>query len=179
MTSHWTTKNQYIGCYFDALDDRAMDFRYKDITGRNSNGRCIRDCSSIGSVFAGTSARNECFCSKSYHHGTHDTKPDECLANCQNNDAETCGGDWRLQIYSVCPIGKYRGAGEAVVDGKPNCESECHCDLLPCFYFNGTCTDGCAIGWKGDACNERGSVQDKLVAHKCIFINMVKNKSKL
>ncbi|ELT93053.1 hypothetical protein CAPTEDRAFT_216684, partial [Capitella teleta] len=59
-----------------------------------------------------------------------------------------------------CPIGKYKGAGELWIDGKPNCESDCHCNELPCLYFNGTCTDGCTIGWRGDACNKRDGNHD-------------------
>ncbi|ELU08794.1 hypothetical protein CAPTEDRAFT_204673 [Capitella teleta] len=59
-------------------------------------------------------------------------------------------------VEIVCPTGKNKGAGDPVIDKKPNCENECHCnDELPCLYSNGTCADGCATGWRGDACNER------------------------
>ncbi|ELU08583.1 hypothetical protein CAPTEDRAFT_209240, partial [Capitella teleta] len=100
-------------------------------------------------------AANECHCGNNYDYDMYGSEPDECTLGCHDNHWETCGGELRLQIYSVCPIGKYKGAGEAVIDGKPNCESQCHCHELPCFYFNGTCTDGCARGWRGDVCNER------------------------
>ncbi|ELT98732.1 hypothetical protein CAPTEDRAFT_198562, partial [Capitella teleta] len=100
-------------------------------------------------------ARNECFCGNNYDYDRHGERQNDCSSPCQNNNNETCGGDWRIQIYSVCPTGKYRGAGSVLIDNKPNCENECHCRALPCLYLNGTCTDGCAIGWKGDACNER------------------------
>ncbi|ELU01300.1 hypothetical protein CAPTEDRAFT_202359, partial [Capitella teleta] len=100
-------------------------------------------------------AGNECHCGKNYDYHRHGSEPDDCILGCHDNPWETCGGELRLQLYSVCSIGKYKGVGEAFIDGKPNCESECHCHELPCFYINGTCTDGCATGWKGDACNER------------------------
>ncbi|ELU08192.1 hypothetical protein CAPTEDRAFT_209122 [Capitella teleta] len=99
-------------------------------------------------------AGDECHCGNNYNYDRHGSKPDHCTLGCQGNTAETCGGHWRLQLYSVCPIGKYKGVGEAVIGDKPNCESECHCNKLPCFYLNGTCTDGCATGWKGHACNQ-------------------------
>ncbi|ELT88453.1 hypothetical protein CAPTEDRAFT_188615, partial [Capitella teleta] len=98
---------------------------------------------------------NECYCGDTYDRNAK--RDDRCLKRCENNSSvsETCGGDWRLQMYSVCPTGKYKGAGDALIGNETNCENECHCKALPCFYLNGTCTDGCAIGWKGDACNER------------------------
>ncbi|ELU15591.1 hypothetical protein CAPTEDRAFT_210655 [Capitella teleta] len=153
---HGGFEDQYIGCFLDK-DDRALEsIAYKDRTQTNSNGRCIRECSSRGFMFAGTQVGHECHCGNNNDYKKHGSKPKDCTLGCQGNTAETCGGNWRLQIYSVCPIGKYKGAGEAVIDGKPNCESECHCKALPCLYLNGICTDGCAIGWKEDACNERG-----------------------
>ncbi|ELU04847.1 hypothetical protein CAPTEDRAFT_198510 [Capitella teleta] len=151
---------QYVGCYRDKYEpNRALELlAYKDEkngSGVNSNGRCIRECSRLGFTFAGTEARNECFCGNNYDYDRHGERQNDCSSACQNNNNETCGGSWRIQIYSVCPTGKYKGAGGVLTDNKPNCGNECHCRALPCLYLNGTCTDGCAIGWRGDACNER------------------------
>ncbi|ELT96355.1 hypothetical protein CAPTEDRAFT_212063 [Capitella teleta] len=60
-----------------------------------------------------------------------------------------------MLVVAVCPTGKYKGEGDPVINDEPNCENECHCKALPCLYSNGRCRDGCATGWKGDACNER------------------------
>ncbi|ELU16656.1 hypothetical protein CAPTEDRAFT_216275, partial [Capitella teleta] len=57
-----------------------------------------------------------------------------------------CGNRYdydRHGLKSVCPSGKYKGEGDPVINDKPNCENECHCeDELPCFFTNGTCKDG-------------------------------------
>ncbi|ELU03780.1 hypothetical protein CAPTEDRAFT_195285, partial [Capitella teleta] len=149
--------DRYMGCYADEYE-RALQieaYNYSSIAGIYSNGRCIRECSGRGYTFAGTEASYECFCGNNYDYGRHGQTQGDCIRLCQRNDAETCGGNWHIQIYSVCPTGKYNGTGDAVINDKPNCENECHCKALPCVYTNGTCPDGCDIGWKGDACNER------------------------
>ncbi|ELT94460.1 hypothetical protein CAPTEDRAFT_213477 [Capitella teleta] len=98
----------------------------------------------------------ECYCGNRYDYDRHGLKPSGCTSNCRGNTGETCGGQWRIQIYSVCPTGKYKGAGDPVINDEPNCENECHCDgELPCFFTNGTCKDKCATGWRGITCNER------------------------
>ncbi|ELU18633.1 hypothetical protein CAPTEDRAFT_209188 [Capitella teleta] len=99
---------RYKGCYIDR-PNRALTLRvYKDSSenGVNSNGRCIRDCANRGFTFAGTSASNECHCGNNYDYDKHDPRENECYTRCRNNPSETCGGDWRLQIYSgrsQCP----------------------------------------------------------------------------
>ncbi|ELU13918.1 hypothetical protein CAPTEDRAFT_212553 [Capitella teleta] len=71
-------------------------------------------------------------------------------------------------ICSMCPTGKYKGEGNAVIDDKPNCKNECHCKALPCLYLNGQCTDGCAVGWRGEACNERDcEIENGGCKHQC------------
>ncbi|ELT96329.1 hypothetical protein CAPTEDRAFT_200628 [Capitella teleta] len=91
-----------------------------------------------------------CYCGNNYDYNRHGHTPDNCKAECSMNTDETCGGtSW------VCPTGKYKGEGDAVIDDKPNCKNECHCKALPCLYLNGQCRDGCAVGWRGEACNER------------------------
>ncbi|ELU05433.1 hypothetical protein CAPTEDRAFT_191203, partial [Capitella teleta] len=101
-------------------------------------------------------ASRECWCGNRYDYDRHGLTPNECTRDCTGSTNETCGGDWHIQIYSVCPTGKYKGEGDPVINDEPNCENECHCDAeLPCFFTNGTCKDGCAIGWRGITCNER------------------------
>ncbi|ELU16874.1 hypothetical protein CAPTEDRAFT_189199 [Capitella teleta] len=163
---HGSFEDQYMGCYQDSVD-RALEFRqYKLYTGTNSNGKCIRECK----------AGNECYCGSRYDYGRLGLRQNECSIRCLRNIEETCGGNWFIQIYSVCPTGKYKGAGDAVINDKPNCENECHCKALPCLYSNGRCTDGCATGWKGHACNERDvaecegarGIDYNQDCHKCI-----------
>lgn len=49
-----------------------------------------------------------------------------------------------LNIYSVCPGGKYGH----------ECTGECgFCqDGKPCDHVSGICTNGCKDGWSGDKC---------------------------
>ncbi|ELU07529.1 hypothetical protein CAPTEDRAFT_208149, partial [Capitella teleta] len=113
-------------------------------------------------------AGTECHCGNNCDYDRHGLTPDECNRMCSNYADETCGGHWRLQTYSVCPTGKYKGAGDPVINDKPNCENECHCTELPCLYIEGTCTDGCAIGWRGITCNERDcKVENGGCQHQC------------
>ncbi|ELU03474.1 hypothetical protein CAPTEDRAFT_200995 [Capitella teleta] len=71
-------------------------------------------------------------------------------------------------IMVVCPTGRYKGEGDPVINGEPNCENECHCKALPCLFTNGTCKDGCAIGWRGITCNERDcGVENGGCHHQC------------
>ncbi|ELU13777.1 hypothetical protein CAPTEDRAFT_185097 [Capitella teleta] len=113
-------------------------------------------------------AGTECFCGNNYDYDRHGLTPDDCTRECRNYASETCGGDWRSQTYSVCPTGKYKGEGDPVINDEPNCENECHCTELPCFYINGTCTDGCAIGWRAHNCNERDcEVENGGCQHQC------------
>ncbi|ELU11699.1 hypothetical protein CAPTEDRAFT_211817, partial [Capitella teleta] len=73
-----------------------------------------------------------------------------------------------MLVVAVCPTGKYKGVGDPVINDEPNCENECHCTELQCVYINGTCIDGCGIGWKGDVCNERDcEVENGGCQHQC------------
>ncbi|ELU16278.1 hypothetical protein CAPTEDRAFT_209067 [Capitella teleta] len=150
----------------DALSTRA----YKDYYGASSNGRCIRECAHRGFTFAGTTATNECHCGNNYDYHRYGERKSSCSNVCKNNIAETCGGDWNIQIYSVCPTGKYKGTGDAFINNTLNCENECHCKSLPCLNFNGRCKDGCATGWSGRSCNRIGedcSVNNGGCQHHC------------
>ncbi|ELU06953.1 hypothetical protein CAPTEDRAFT_224633 [Capitella teleta] len=163
--------DRYKGCYIDRAT-RSLEVGVHTETNYgtswNSNGKCIRYCSGRGYTFAGTEGEYACYCGNNYNYARFGPRPNGCSYNCRGNPTETCGGLWRIQIYSVCLTGKYKGAGDPVIDNKPNCENECHCKSLPCLYSNGTCTDGCATGWKGDACNERDcSVGNGRCQHQC------------
>jgi hypothetical protein len=115
----------------------------------------------------------DCYCGNNYDYDRYNATPNECTLPCNGNSKQTCGGDLRIQIYSgrnvhctpldcllviaVCPTGKYILEGEeSVNNSRPNCNGECHCKSLPCLIRNGKCKDGCATGWRGDACNVTG-----------------------
>ncbi|ELT92037.1 hypothetical protein CAPTEDRAFT_205513 [Capitella teleta] len=162
-------EDQYLGCYRSGdRNDRALNVsQYSiqrfEIWKANSNSGCIRECGKHGFTFAGTEDGNECYCDNRYDYGRYGRSQHSCRTQCIRNNDETCGGDHYFQIYSVCPTGKYEGTGNV-----PNCENECHCKVLPCFYINGTCQDGCAAGWKGDACNANCKVNNGRCQHQCI-----------
>ncbi|ELU12231.1 hypothetical protein CAPTEDRAFT_199909 [Capitella teleta] len=164
--------DRYKGCYEDKIEDgrRALEIlAYKvDGNGVNSNGICLGNCSRSEYTFAGTQAGTECWCGNNYDYDRYGPYPEECTRECRNHANETCGGNWRSQTYSVCPTGKYKGEGNPVINDEPNCQNECHCTELPCLYIEGTCTDGCAIGWRADDCNERDcEVENGGCQHQC------------
>ncbi|ELT87816.1 hypothetical protein CAPTEDRAFT_210861, partial [Capitella teleta] len=142
---------RYKGCYEDA-QTRALTLKaYKDSSenGVNSNGRCIRECANRGFTFAGTSTSNECHCGNNYDYEKHGKKAGTCTRKCHNNPSETCGGDWRLQIYSD------------VIECKGVKGKDYHEDCHKCLNTAGSYTCNCTGGYKVDPSTKQ----------KCIEIN--------
>ncbi|ELU16876.1 hypothetical protein CAPTEDRAFT_189201 [Capitella teleta] len=103
---HGPYADQYMGCYKDDRDRALGPKKYKEKSEPNSNGKCIRECGLSGFTFAGTEASIECFCGNRYDYDRHGHTQNECTRDCSGNNAETCGGNWRLQIYSDCGVEK-------------------------------------------------------------------------
>ncbi|ELT98585.1 hypothetical protein CAPTEDRAFT_218289 [Capitella teleta] len=167
---HGPFGDRYIGCYKDDLD-RVLDIRVNEDSNYElpSVDECLRLCSMRGYTFAGTEETSKCYCGNNYDYDRYNATQNECTLPCYGNSEQTCGGDLRIQIYSVCPTGKYLLEGkEPVIDSRPNCIGECHCKSLPCLIRNGKCRDGCATGWRGDACNVREcDVDNGGCQHRC------------
>ncbi|ELU14004.1 hypothetical protein CAPTEDRAFT_190050 [Capitella teleta] len=78
---------------------------------------------------------NECHCGNNYDYDKHGHRPKDCTLGCQGNTAETCGGHWRLQLYSdinECEVGE---------EGYDN---DCH----NCNNTKGSHTCSCNRGYK-------------------------------
>ncbi|ELT91833.1 hypothetical protein CAPTEDRAFT_194145 [Capitella teleta] len=193
---HGGFEDRYKGCYIDNNKTRALTHRaYKDLAanGVNSNGRCIRECANRGFTFAGTSASNECHCGNNYDYDKHDPHANTCTQMCHNNPSETCGADWRLQIYSDCSVGKggcQHDCNEQYIDVWCSCRdgykvstgdwkkcvevNECngvkgkdyHEDCHTCLNTIGSYTCNCKGGYKVDPSTKQ----------KCIDINECEGK---
>ncbi|CAK5265078.1 unnamed protein product [Mycena citricolor] len=63
---------------------------------------CQSTCASQGFSMAGVENGNECYCGNSFSGGTPAAAPvSECSALCTGNSALTCGGGWRIQVYTA------------------------------------------------------------------------------
>jgi hypothetical protein len=90
----------------------------------------------------------------------------------QAKHAEGLGGFRSTQVYwsllfqfllnlnyfvSVCHRGRFQGGGPEFFDNLPRCSNDCHCKNNDvCLFTNGSCPNGCALGWKGSVCNQIG-----------------------
>ncbi|ELU05281.1 hypothetical protein CAPTEDRAFT_207306, partial [Capitella teleta] len=135
------------------------------------------------------SAINECHCGNNYDYDKHGKHAVACTSKCHNNNLnETCGGDWRLQIYSDCSVnngGCQHHCNEQHIDEWCSCRNgykvstgdwkkcvdviECkgvkgkdyHEDCHTCLNTIGSYTCNCTGGYKVDPSTKQ----------KCIDIN--------
>ncbi|XP_063407365.1 C-type lectin domain family 18 member A-like isoform X2 [Mytilus trossulus] len=130
----------YIGCYQDdrtrilpkaVLKDKGMTVK-----------KCQQFCGKKGFKFAGVEYGYECFCGNVLRK-CRKRKESDCKTPCSGNKRQTCGGPWRISIYT----------------GKPsNCKGKCHkngiCKQGRCRCKRGYTGDGittcsiCPLGWK-------------------------------
>ncbi|CAG2202657.1 unnamed protein product [Mytilus edulis] len=132
------SKLGYLGCYRDdstrilskaILQDKGMTVQ-----------KCQQFCGKKGFKFAGVEYGYECFCGNVLRK-YRKRKESDCKTPCSGNKRQTCGGPWRISIYT----------------GKPsNCKGKCH--------KNGICKRGrcrCKRGYTGDginACSKLGYI---------------------
>ncbi|CAC5410676.1 unnamed protein product [Mytilus coruscus] len=92
----------YIGCYRDdstrilpkaVLKDKGMTVQ-----------KCQQFCGKKGFKFAGVEYGYECFCGNVLRK-CRKRKESDCKMPCSGNKRQTCGGPWRISIYTVCPLG--------------------------------------------------------------------------
>ncbi|VDH98576.1 Hypothetical predicted protein, partial [Mytilus galloprovincialis] len=93
----------YIGCYQDdstrilhneVLKDKGMTVQ-----------KCKQFCGKKGFKFAGVEYGYECFCGNDLRKDRK-RKESDCKTPCSGNKRQTCGGPWRISIYT-----EYRGDG--------------------------------------------------------------------
>ncbi|XP_071179098.1 zonadhesin-like isoform X1 [Mytilus edulis] len=120
----------YIGCYQDdstrilhkqVLKDKGMTVE-----------KCKQFCGIKGFKFAGVEYGYECFCGNVLRKDRK-RKESDCKMPCSGNRRQTCGGPWRISIYTGTPS---------------DCKGKCH--------IHGTCERGrcrCKKGYTGDGIN--------------------------
>jgi hypothetical protein len=91
-----------------AVDDSARVFAspvYLQLQD-NTPFRCTTECTSRGYSIAGVEYGNECFCANQFVNDIPPTPASisECDKPCAGNSAQTCGGSYRMQIYSTGSI---------------------------------------------------------------------------
>ncbi|XP_071179102.1 uncharacterized protein [Mytilus edulis] len=88
----------YIGCYQDdstrilhneVLKDKGMTVQ-----------KCKRFCGKKGFKFAGVEYGYECFCGNDLRKDRK-RKESDCKTPCSGNKRQTCGGPWRISIYTA------------------------------------------------------------------------------
>ncbi|CAG2197182.1 unnamed protein product [Mytilus edulis] len=96
------TVSGYIGCYED--DDIRILYRmlYKAVlkdTGMTVQ-KCKQFCGKKGFKFAGVEYGYECFCGNVLRK-CRKRKESDCKMPCSGNKRQTCGGPWRISIYTA------------------------------------------------------------------------------
>ena len=84
-----------LGCF---MEDTDSDLPYVELRSYLTVEWCIRRCKTLGYRYAGLHKRNQCHCGNSFgKYGT--ATPRTCILPCPGNTSQTCGGDWRMEIY--------------------------------------------------------------------------------
>ena len=87
-----------LGCFVDKGDARDLPVMSK--SDRTTQKYCIIRCRSMGYKYASLQASDWCHCGNTY--GIHGRARDsECNRRCKGNKRETCGGNWRNEIFTT------------------------------------------------------------------------------
>ncbi|XP_076084967.1 uncharacterized protein LOC143055698 isoform X1 [Mytilus galloprovincialis] len=96
------SKLGYIGCYRDDSSRILSKAKLQD------NGmtvyKCQHFCGKKGFKFAGVEYGYQCFCGNVLRK-YRKRKESDCKTPCSGNKRQTCGGPWRISVYTVCPLG--------------------------------------------------------------------------
>jgi len=89
----------YIGCAYDALNDRTLPYRYA--TPSMTVPKCIDHCNGKGYTFAGLQYGEECWCGNTVAPGKLGAM--KCTMPCAGDDTQFCGGPVKLSLYKKVP----------------------------------------------------------------------------
>lgn len=89
---------KYAGCYKDA-SDRVLSGVIRANLGQVNNTACVAHCSSKGFSVAGTEYGGECYCGNELSK-VEKLDDSKCSMTCDGDDADKCGGDWALSVYT-------------------------------------------------------------------------------
>ncbi|CAC5414960.1 TN [Mytilus coruscus] len=88
----------YIGCY---EDDRTRILSKKVLKDKGMTvQKCQQFCGKKGFKFAGVEYGYECFCGNVLRKGRK-RKESDCKTPCSGNKQQTCGGTWRISVYTA------------------------------------------------------------------------------
>lgn len=88
----------YSGCYDDSTSSRALNGASKvDFSGM-TGAACVAFCKSRGFRVAGTEYSVECWCGTQLP-ASMTQDPSTCNMACSGDQAEACGGYFRLSVY--------------------------------------------------------------------------------
>ena len=86
-------------CYKDS-QHRVLPHQ-KDFSATNSIKTCLDYCRSKGYLYMGVQYRYQCFCGNKKPSESALASPSTCNHQCSGDKTETCGGDWRLNVYAT------------------------------------------------------------------------------
>jgi hypothetical protein len=96
----------YLGCYTEATNTRALNGLLLPITAANTSvENCAAACSKY--TYFGVEYSQECYCGNLINSGSVNTNtvtnPNSCNMVCAANSSEYCGGRAVLNLYQVAP----------------------------------------------------------------------------
>jgi iron transport multicopper oxidase len=98
-----STGVQYLGCYSEATNSRALtDKQYAVPAANVTVEACMKACANYR--YWGVEYGSQCFCGNSIHNGSSLVQGSTpsltgCNMVCQGNSTEYCGGPNRLNMY--------------------------------------------------------------------------------
>nr|XP_018261580.1 uncharacterized protein I303_06018 [Kwoniella dejecticola CBS 10117]OBR83738.1 hypothetical protein I303_06018 [Kwoniella dejecticola CBS 10117] len=96
--SGWT----FQGCYEDSWT-RVLGAKSTS-SDKMTVQMCTSYCSGLGYALAGLESKNQCFCDSKIQNTNMGVKADsDCNYECKGDASQTCGGNWRLQVYKASP----------------------------------------------------------------------------
>ncbi|KAL0938531.1 WSC domain-containing protein-like protein 3 [Colletotrichum truncatum] len=100
-----------LGCQTEGINGRALTGAFTASDDMTTEV-CAAFCKQGNWQFMGVEYSRECFCGSSTNSGSVPAPLQECNMKCQGNQSEFCGGNNRLGLYQLLPLG---GASSSVV----------------------------------------------------------------
>jgi len=87
---------KYNGCYVDSAARVLSDHPH------TSTAMTLKKCETLCQNFThyGLQLNDQCFCGNTFKNPTTIVADRECDKKCSGNNSETCGGFWRMYVYS-------------------------------------------------------------------------------
>uniref|UniRef100_A0A1B6JWP9 Uncharacterized protein n=1 Tax=Homalodisca liturata TaxID=320908 RepID=A0A1B6JWP9_9HEMI len=91
---------KYVGCYND-FNNHIFKAHKTTLDKTNTPRRCLNYCWQLGFKYSGVEYGRECLCGDDKPDSSFLVSGDECSITCSGDQLETCGGNWRLAVYST------------------------------------------------------------------------------